>query len=275
MKSALRNLFDHKLPSVIRNFRYLRDYYFFSKAGVHDTSMGVRLWGAGHDTNKPISYDVMVFNSCMASCEVVVDIGANIGLFTCLAVQAGKQVMAIEPHPFNFMCLCKTLQINDYLDQGIEVLPIALSDHSGVSFLRGGGQGASLLANWGGVVATYETPVAINTLDNLLNHRYEDSPILIKCDVEGNEFNVLRGAVSTLQRTPAPIWIIEHGLTENFQSSINPHFVELFELFWQNGYNASSIGAEIRPVTLNDVERWISNKKRDFGTINYLFKRGD
>lgn len=276
MKSIIRSILDDRLPSIMRSYRYLRDYLNYITSKSHATSMGFSLWGSQHDATKSSSsWDVVVFQDILKSSDVVVDVGANIGLFTCLAVKAGKQVVAIEPHPFNFSSFVKTLQINDFLGRDIEVFPIALSDRPGVSFLHGGGQGASLLEKWGGIGATstYESPIATSTLDRILGCCIvEGSRMLIKVDVEGNEFNVLRGASHTLQRNPAPIWIVEHGLTKNFNSSINPNFQELFELFWQNDYSAYTVDAETRPVTVSDIERWISCGKRDFGTIDFLFK---
>jgi hypothetical protein len=54
---------------------------------------------------------------------------------------------------------------------------------------------------------------------------------VIKVDVEGNENSLLLGASETLDRKPAPAWMIEIGLTENFADSINPHYIEIFEIF--------------------------------------------
>ena len=88
--------------------------------------------------------------------------------------------------------------------------------------------------------------------------------------MEGHEKQVLQGAVQTLARADVS-WLIEHGLTENF-ADINPNFRALFEIFWDAGYGAHSLDPS-RIVTPDDVDRWIKNKQRDFGGIDFLFTR--
>ena len=92
-------------------------------------------------------------------------------------------------------------------------------------------------------------------------------------DVEGAEYEVLQGAVRTLARTPAPHWLLEICLTENFPSGINPNFEEIFHLFWDHGYVARAVGPDNRLVTPEMVEKWVRNRKRDFGHISYLFEK--
>ena len=78
------------------------------------------------------------------------------------------------------------------------------------------------------------------------------------------------GAEKTLQR-PNVSWLIEHGLTENFDG-INPNFRALFEIFWNHGYTAYTLNPS-REVTGADVNRWLAQEKRDFGGIDFLFQR--
>lgn len=151
---------------------------------------------------------------------------------------------------------------------------MALSDTYGVADLFGGGQGASLLRGWGQIRSNYTTPTAINTLDNILAGRFEGELLIIKIDTEGNEYQVLRGAQKILLRRPSPVWLVEIGLRENFGEIINPNFNATFDLFWSHGYEALSVEAD-RAVSQRDVSRWISNRQRDFGHVNFLFRRSD
>ena len=201
---------------------------------------------------------------------MVIDIGANVGLFTCLAAQHGKHVLAFEPHPFNVKLLYRNLQMNGFVE--VEVFPIALSNQMGVAALFGGGQGATLVNGWCGIKSNYQNLTPLNTLNNAVSHRFAGQQMLIKMDVEGNEFSILQKADSLIARTPAPFWIVEHGLLENFSGVVNPHFEDLFNVFWSYGYNAYTVDAEKRLIKPADVQRWITQRKRDFGTINYLFK---
>lgn len=190
-------------------------------------------------------------------------------MFSCYAHSKGTPVLAVEPQPRNVQLLLRNLRINKF---DVEVLPIALADKVGVLPLYGGGQGASLSRGWGGMKATYSTLVPVSTLDSILAGRFDGLPLLVKIDVEGHEKQVLLGAAKTLAR-PNVSWLIEHGLTENF-ADINPNFRALFEIFWNNGYEAHSVAAS-RLVTSEDVDRWLAQKKRDFGGIDFLFKRAE
>lgn len=200
--------------------------------------------------------------------DVFVDIGANIGYFSCLARHAGTKTIAIEPLPENLNVLYANLMINGWTD--VEVLPLGLSDKPGVGTFYGGGTGASLLAGWAGASEVWKRAVALTTLDNVLGGRFSGKKLIIKIDVEGAEYGLLRGAMATIGMQPKPTWLIEICLTEN-QSGINPDFRAIFELFWGNGYDATNPCAPARIITQEDVDRWIKNKRRDFGYVNYLF----
>lgn len=123
----------------------------------------------------------------------------------------------------------------------------------------------------GGVRSTYSVLVPVTTLDIILAGRFPGRPVLVKLDVEGNEYHVLQGGRDTLARHDVT-WLVEHGLTENFDGKINPHFRDVFETFWGHGYEGWSLPPS-RLVLRDDVDRWINLKMRDYGTINFLFKR--
>jgi len=96
---------------------------------------------------------------------------------------------------------------------------------------------------------------------------------MIKIDVEGAEKELLLGAGRTLSRTPAPLWLVEINLTEHHPSGLNPHFRDVFDLFWGHDYVAQTADDERRVVRPDDVDRWIAAACRDFGTINYIFEK--
>jgi hypothetical protein len=50
--------------------------------------------------------------------DVFVDIGANLGYYTCLALQSGKPVVAFEPQQQNLQCLFQNLTVNGWEDRG-------------------------------------------------------------------------------------------------------------------------------------------------------------
>lgn len=212
--------------------------------------------------------ETSLLRSLLQQADVFVDVGANIGYFTCLARHSGKKTIAIEPLAENLNVLYANLMINSWND--VEVLPLGLSDKPGVAPLYGGGTGASLLEGWAGASEVWKRTIALTTLDNVLGTRFPGKKLLVKIDVEGAEYGLLRGALATIGMQPKPTWLIEICLTEN-QSGVNPDFRAIFDLFWDNGYEATNPGAPGRIITREEVDRWIKNRRRDYGYVNYFF----
>ena len=217
--------------------------------------------------------EVAVLQRQLARTDVFVDIGANIGYYSCLARQSGTHVIAVEPVPQNLEFLYANLLANGWQD--VEVFPVALTESPGIGLMFGGGTGASLVNGWAGASDVWRTPVPLATLDGLLGNRFPGRRLLVKIDVEGAELSLLRGADLTVTRRPSPVWLIEICLTENQPTGLNPNFREVFELFWTRGYTARTGNEEARLITPEIVERWFKATKRDFGSANYLFTRED
>jgi FkbM family methyltransferase len=273
--TRLRTLIDTRFPGLAVGYRRLRDDAYYRRMRAEPTVFGFRMYGAdGMDVNRSASGEVEVFTNLLAGCVAAVDVGANVGFFALLAARAGKPVVAVEPLPSNVQALLKNLELNGA--EGVEVFVAALSDRPGVVSLRGGRQGGSLVEGWGGSGSTslYRNLVPANTLDNLVAGRYSGQRLLVKMDVEGHEYTALQGASATLARTPRPVWILEHVLTENFPPAGNPHFADLFRLFWDHGYAAEAVEVPGRPVTPEDVASWIATGSTG-GRLNYVFRAPD
>ena len=208
---------------------------------------------------------------CLEVASVFVDVGANVGYFTCIARQMGRRVIAIEPCIQNLEFLYMNLSANRWTD--VEVFPVCLGEQPGLSILYGWGTGASMVRKWAGCSDFQQRSVPISTLDILLGDRFGEEKIVIKVDVEGLEYLVLQGAQRTLKRCPSPVWLVEVCLTEHHPAGINPHFQDVFRIFWEQGYQAKTIGKDSKVVTQHDVERWVKEGRRDFGYVNYVFER--
>lgn len=217
------------------------------------------------------SADLALFLELGKGADVFIDIGANCGLFTLAARHFGLPGIAVEPNLENINALLLNLKRNNFTE--VEVLPLALSSKVDVLPLFGGQEGASLTKGWGGIASNYSRLAPVNTMDNLFGDRFPEKRLLVKMDVEGNEYDVLSGATRIINRTPAPVWIVEHGFRENFSGKVNPHFRDLFEVFWKNGYQSFTADENKRPVLEADVDRWLASGTRDFGFLNYLFYR--
>jgi len=261
------------MPSVACFYRKFRDKRWYVGLKEIHTSIGLTLISEpGLAEALPHLNEIPTLQSLLAGRDVFVDIGANIGLYSCIAAKMGKYVIAVEPHPLNLQVLYRNFKRNE-LDREFEVHAAALSDKQGIGSLFGGQAGGSLLHGWSGIQSNYETTVFINTLDRLLEGRFLDKRLVIKVDVEGNEHSLLLGAGETLCRKPAPVWTVEIRLTENFAGSTNPHYLDIFERFWSCGYQASALARPEQVIGRADLERWMQKRKTDHGDINYMFVR--
>ena len=241
-------------------------------AGASATPYGFRLAGnAAMQAGGFEPQEVELVRGLLAERDLLVDVGANIGLYTCLARSLGRRAIAVEPHPANLRLLRANLQSNGWSDT--EVVEAGLADKIGEAELLGSNTGASLISGWAGAPrgTLLRHRIRLDTLDAVLGDRFAGERLLVKIDIEGAEHACLRGAARTLARQPTPVWLVELCFTENFPGGKNPNFVASFDLFFDRGYRAFTANAERRAVSRSDVLRWASAGRSESGVYNYLF----
>ena len=268
----LKKFVDTRLPWLASTLRVIRDQRLAAKWRISHVPLGFEMVGPpGMAGARSESEDLTLFLELTKNADAFIDIGANCGLFTLAARHSGLRGVAIEPNLENVRALLLNLTRNDFTD--IEVFPVALSREVAVLPLYGGQEGASLRKGWSGISGNYSRLTPVNTIDTLFGERFVGKRLIVKLDVEGNEYDTLLGAAGFMARSPAPVWIVEHGFRENFSEQINPRFRALFELFWKHGYQCFTADSARRPVSEDDVGRWLATGVRDFGFLNYLFLR--
>jgi FkbM family methyltransferase len=110
----------------------------------------------------------------------ILDIGANIGLFSLYAKDSAARIVAIEPTPATF----KMLQKLTAGESKIETVPVALSGHDGtVDFYVNPNPTVNSLVNRVGEKVTVEA----RTIATILKEHNLDRVDFVKCDIEGGE----------------------------------------------------------------------------------------
>ena len=141
---------------------------------------------------------------------VFVDAGANAGLYTLSvladAARLGKpvEVIAVEPDPENRRRL--EFNLSASRSQGVTVMPCALGETSGEADLcPGGGNRGELHIELDGA----GVKVPLKTLKDVLKEAGTDRIDVMKIDIEGFEYPVLKGffAISSRERWPGMILI--------------------------------------------------------------------
>jgi FkbM family methyltransferase len=157
----------------------------------------------------------------LAPGSVFYDVGANIGFFSILAakrVQRHGAVYAFEPLTENAAAIQRNASMNGLTN--VSVSEVAVDETSGT--------GSLLLTDWDGgsslstalvapSASVGQRAVRVIALDDLIESGGVRPPTLVKIDVEGAEFGVLRGMVRTIAAfKPALVYEVDDGDREAF-----------------------------------------------------------
>ena len=243
-----------RCPRVATMYRSVRDQLDFVKEPIV-TPWGFKLAGnvgMAQGTFEPAETELI--RKTLKEVDVFVNVGANVGYYCCHALSMGKTVIAFEPNQQNLRYLCKNIKLNGWSD--VEIYPIALSNSVDVLDIYGGSTGASLVKGWAGIPESYVNLVPSSTMDVVLGTRLKGRKVLVVVDIEGAEKWMLEGAIKMLANDPKPIWLVEITSKELQPTGvkINPNYKSTFQMFFDNGYHAFSVGETVRSITKEDVE---------------------
>jgi FkbM family methyltransferase len=136
--------------------------------------------------------------------ERLYDIGANVGAYALIAAHLGAEVVAFEPVARNYLALVRNARMN----RMPRIMPVclALSNRTGVAWLTldsdQSGASAHLFRPLDGRA---EERTTVWKLDDLIRVLTLAPPSVLKCDVDGWEYEVLQGASETLKGVRAAI----------------------------------------------------------------------
>ena len=148
--------------------------------------------------------------------DKLLDIGANIGIYSLYAAYKGIDVIAIEPDALNYALLNLNIRLNNF---GNKIIPYCIAVHNKTTFSKFN-------------ISSYEWGGALNSFDNNLDHKgnvYKpihsqgvfgtslDSltesipfkPNHLKVYVDGNEYLILLGAKKFLKHKNLKSILIE------------------------------------------------------------------
>ena len=142
-----------------------------------------------------------IMNLLTSECQNILDIGANIGWYTLYFAKQNPEarIFSFEPMPTSYSCLQRNVSMNNVSNR-VATFNYGLSETNGVvEFFVAPGNGTN--ASLKNVTETENAVAVVGltlTTDQWVQN-YGIIPDFIKCDVEGAELFVFRGAKSTLE----------------------------------------------------------------------------
>jgi FkbM family methyltransferase len=181
--------------------------------------------------------DFKVLRYLVTPTQSVADVGANIGIYTKFLsdlVSESGHVYSVEPVPSTFALLLSNVKKLGLRNVELKNCAISSSDGSvtmQVPKYKFGGENfyEARVVGEAQVNSLKRVEVPCFTIDSLF---YELPVSFIKCDVEGHELNVIKGAMRTIQKF-RPAWLIElSGSPDEAQSTSH----ETIRILTEGGY---------------------------------------
>ena len=134
---------------------------------------------------------------------IVIDVGANVGSHSICFSKTADTVYAFEPHPITFENLCANLLIN--MSSNVIPMNYALVSYNGDTMFYDFDI-TTKHYSMGAYAGNGTLRLPMRTIDS-----FAFSPVMfIKMDIEGGEFEALKGANYTLQRESPIVYVEIH-----------------------------------------------------------------
>ena len=167
--------------------------------------------------------------SSLDSDSILLDIGANVGMYTVIAAKIYKaKVFAFEPEPINYSILIKNIILNNLSDL-VSSYPAGISDLDGftnfyIQDTRVGGSNNTINKplNFRLEEMEYKHKISCISfkLDTLLKKGYITQPTHIKIDVDGLEYLIIENGLD----------IINSPILQSLIIEINPNLKEHLDM---------------------------------------------
>lgn len=184
---------------------------------------------------RPDAKELSFISNCCSNAEYVIDIGANMGVMSCLFGRSTSlgAVHSFEPHPVTFASLEKNINRNNL--SNVQCHNFAVGKTTGmVSFTNHSSPASNRVGKGANSIQ-----VAMTTLDEFSEVQKAQRIDFLKIDVEGAELDVLEGA-HRLFKSQA----VGSGLIEICPGNLNIFGVTVDNIIdWLDG-----VGYELREI---------------------------
>jgi FkbM family methyltransferase len=206
-------------------------------------------------------HELDIFERACSAGATVLDVGANIGLYSVIAAQRtgpSGTVYAFEPVPENIAFLRKNLELNGVTGR-VAVQEVAVGEADGELeiFLsdRQIGTHSAAKATVGGGAAVKSVKVPMRSVDAFVANNGISRIDVVKVDVEGYDGQVLQGALQTLRRHK-PVLFIEYSPALLEACGQNPdEFVALMGEIYKHCILVDAFKDRVAVITLPELSK--------------------
>jgi FkbM family methyltransferase len=147
--------------------------------------------------------------------ETLIDIGANIGIFSLFAGKNNIKTYGVEPFKKNFLNFKKNIKLNKL--KNVTALNYALSNFNGIAYFYHGGD--KRYGSTGGFISKKKISkrdevVKVITLDALIKKLKIKNNFHIKIDIDKNLMSLLNGFKNSIRNNKLKSVLIEIELNE-------------------------------------------------------------
>lgn len=184
--------------------------------------------------NEKFEFDMVA--KLISKNAMVLDIGANCGIFSLSLIKRDPtiKIIAIEPVPEIYNSFLENLMLNNVVKENIDIRNFGFADYIGTSkfYYYPFETGNSSMVNHKNSSQAEVIEIPIYTVDSVIS-KEKFKVDFIKCDVEGAELLVFKGAKKTLiEQKP----IIMAEMLRIFSKKFGYHPNDLIEYLEQLGY---------------------------------------
>jgi FkbM family methyltransferase len=217
-------------------------------------------------------YEMSLFHSCLKPGQIMLDIGANMGVYSLTASNiigdAGK-IIAFEPDDDNFKVLKKNILKNEF--KNIDPVPYAVSDKEETIFFEthslnsGNHQIRKEKTEHG------QTSIQAICLDNFLPENQKVD--IIKIDIQGAEFYAFLGMKKLLSNNPNVIIFSEYWTTGLRNLGIEPSlYINLLKSFDFYIYKIDNKNRKLIKLSYDEIK---NNPEYEKNYLNFILTKGD
>ncbi len=156
--------------------------------------------------------EIAFFRSHFRAGMTLVDVGANVGLYSALALSTPGfhgRVLALEPHAESRRYLEKTIEVNARAPTAAQIVALAASDRAGTLALYKNPENKGDNRLYPDALLQGAEHVGADTLDNICRGAGIASAQFVKIDVQGAEAQVVRGGADLLGASPQCVLMTE------------------------------------------------------------------